>query len=200
MPATARRDHRRATYQDVLNAPPNKVAEIVDGELSLLPRPAGPHAEVTSHLGMEIGPKFRVLRTSGPRRPGGWRILDEPELHLADDYGGQHVLVPDLAGWRLERLPQLPQTAWFEVVPDWVCEVVSPGTARHDRMRKVPIYRQHGVPYLWLVDPLVQTVEVLQLRDGAYVVQQTAGGNDRRARLPPFDAVAFDLRRFWPVG
>lgn len=201
MPATAlRHPHKRANYQQVLDAPSNKVAEIIDGDLSLMPRPAGPHAEITSHLAMEIGPKFRRVAGSGPRRPGGWRILFEPELHFPDDFGDSHVVVPDLAGWRLERLPQLPTTAWFEVVPDWVCEVVSPGTARHDRMRKMPVYRQHGVAFVWLVDPLAQTVEVFVLNDGQYTLQQTAGGMDRKARLPPFDSVTFDLRRFWVVG
>ena len=197
MPTTAKKSEPRwATYQDVLNAPAHQVAEILHGELFLFPRPAIAHAEAGSELGGQLRVRFGG-RSGGPRAPGGWRILFEPELHFTDAMARLAVVVPDVAGWRLERMPVSPDVAFIELAPDWLCEVVSPGTARVDRMRKVPLYAEQGVPWVWLVDPQAETVEVLQLRDGAYSLVQTAEGNDKKAKLRPFDAVGFDLRRWW---
>jgi Uma2 family endonuclease len=178
---------RPATHADLLALPDNVVGEIVDGELVVAPRPAPSHAIATSHLGGEIvGPYGR-----GRGGPGGWLILDGPELHL-----GQQVLVPDLAGWLRERMPRLPQTAWFELRPDWVCEVLSPSTAILDRTRKQEIYREHGVPWIWFVDPSSHTVEVLRLSGQDLVVAGTFGG-DGEARIQPFEAVGIDLGALW---
>ena len=146
-------DMKRATYEDVLNAPSNKVAEILDGELFLSPRPAPKHAVASSEIGMAIGNPFH----RGAGGPGGWWILDEPELHF-----GEQVLVPDLAGWRRERLPAIPDEAFFTLAPDWVCEVLSPSTERIDRSRKLRIYAEAGVQHAWLVKPTDRTVEVLR--------------------------------------
>ena len=181
-----------AIYADLLALPENVVGEIVDGEVVVSPRPAPPHAVAASYLGIEIGGSFG-RRHGGP---GGWLILDEPELHLGD-----HVLVPDLAGWLRERMPRLPETAWFELRPDWVCEVLSPSTAILDRTRKQDIYRQHGVPWLWFVDPPSHTIEVLRLSGQDWVVAGTFGG-EGEARIPPFDAVAIDVGALWdaPAG
>ena len=126
-------------------APPNKVAEIVDGELFLSPRPASPHALAASAIAEELGPPFK----RGRGGPGGWVIVYEPELHLASD-----VLVPDLAGWRRTRMPLAPNAPFFTLAPDWICEVLSPGSARLDRKGKMPIYGPEGVPNAWLVDPI----------------------------------------------
>ena len=123
---------KRATYDDVLAAPPNKVGEILDGELFLSPRPEPRHAVASSALGMALGNPFH----HGSGGPGGWWILFEPELHLRRD-----VMVPDLASWRRERMPRLPSTAGFELAPDWECVVLSPSTARIDRTRKLRISR-----------------------------------------------------------
>ena len=113
----------RATYQDVLDAPPNKVAEVIDGKLSILPRPRTPHAMVISRLGMRIGSRFDIDHSG----PGGWWIVDEPELHLGED-----ILVPDLGGWRRERMPECPNAAYFTRVSDWTCEVLSRSTRKLD--------------------------------------------------------------------
>ena len=138
---------------------------------------------------------FDGKRGGPPDRPGGWWILDEPELHL-----GPHVIVPDLAGWRRERMPSLPDTAWFETTPDWVCEVISPSPSRRDRIQKARIYRECLVEWLWLVDPLAQTVEVMHAETGRWVVMGGWEGEDAHARMPPFDAVAIDLARWWDSG
>ena len=119
----------RATYQDVLDAPAHRVAEIVEGTLHTHPRPAMPHALASSQLGAELGGAFG--RSRGGR--GGWWIIDEPELHLGED-----ILVPDLAGWRRERMPVYPDTAYVTLAPDWVCEVLSASTRRLDLHGKRP--------------------------------------------------------------
>ncbi|MGE0682703.1 MAG: Uma2 family endonuclease, partial [Candidatus Binatia bacterium] len=112
---------RRATYEDLLKVPDILIAEILDGELITSPRPASPHARAASVLIQDVGPFDR--QTGGPGGPGGWWILFEPELHLDAD-----ILVPDLAGWRRERMPVLRDMPYFAQAPDWVCEVVSPST------------------------------------------------------------------------
>ena len=135
-PAPAR---PRATYDDLLAIPDHLVAEILDGELHATPRPAIPHAVASSSLGVEIGGPFGTGRGG----PGGWWILIEPEIHLAAD-----VVVPDLAGWRRAKLPEMPRTAFLELAPDWVCEIVWPSTERIDRGKKLPIYAREGVSHL----------------------------------------------------
>lgn len=179
---------RRATYDDVLAAPAHLVAELLDGELSLVPRPAMGHTVVASTLGAELGGPFQ----RGRGGPGGWWILDEPELHLAAD-----VLVPDLAGWRRERLPSVPASAaYLELAPDWVCEVSSPATARLDRVRKLPIYAREGVQHVWLVDPIARTLEVLALERGRWTLLLTAS-DEAPVRAAPFDAIELDLSALW---
>lgn len=178
---------RRATYEDVLVAPPDKIAEVVHGVLQLSPRPSGPHSAAGSALGDELGPPFK----RGRGGPGGWVILYEPELHLAD-----HILVPDLAGWRRERMPLLPRAAHITLTPDWVCEILSPRTARLDRTEKKPLYARLGVSYLWLVDPEALTLETYQLIDGRWVDLGAYSKNDR-PRAVPFDAIELDLGALW---
>lgn len=179
---------RRASYQDVLDAPEHLVAEVLDGELYTHPRPAGPHAEAASVLGMDVGGAFH----RGRGGPGGWIILDEPELHLGED-----ILVPDLAGWRRTRLPAVPAAAFIELPPDWACEVLSKSTALIDRQRKMPIYAREGVTHLWLVDPISRTVEVYRL-DGDGYRFVGAHGERELARLEPFDALELELGALWP--
>jgi Uma2 family endonuclease len=178
---------RPATYQDVLDAPPNMVAEIVRGALHLQPRPAPRHAHAHSILQSELGGAF----SRGKGGPGGWWILIEPELHFGGD-----VLVPDIGGWRRERMPALPDTAWFELAPDWVCEVLSPGTRRIDLTDKRAIYGEAGVGHLWLVDPLARTLEAFALEGGRWALVASLG-DDAEVRVPPFEAVAFPLDALW---
>lgn len=176
---------RPATYADIVALPEHLVGEILDGELVVSPRPAPRHADAASNLGGILIPPFRF----GDGGPGGWRIVDEPELNL-----GENVLVPDLAGWRLERMPALPDEAFFKLPPDWLCEVLSPSTSRTDRTRKLPIYARAGIPHLWLVDP--EALEVYSLEAGRWVLLATHGG-DETVRAAPFESVALDLARLW---
>jgi len=179
---------RVASYEDILALPENLVGEILHGVLHSHPRPAPRHARAYSALGVHLGGPF----DSGVGGPGGWWILDEPELHLRG-----HVLVPDLAGWRRERLPSLPETAWFELAPDWVCEILSPGTARTDRAIKMPIYADLDIPHLWLVDPDARTLETYRLQsDGHWLLLATLQQDDA-VRQPPFEAATFSLGMLW---
>ncbi|KYG11356.1 hypothetical protein BE21_57800 [Sorangium cellulosum] len=185
---------RRATYADLEAVPPNKVAELVRGTLHVFPRPAPKHAWTSSGLGAElIGPFQR-----GRGGPGGWIILDEPELHFPDpDVPGEiDALVPDLAGWRAERMPELPETAYFTLAPDWVCEVLSPSTEDIDRDEKMAVYAREGVRHAWLVDPIARTLEVYARQDrrwGPAVVHRDAA----RVRAEPFDAIELELSVLW---
>ena len=179
---------RKATYRDVLEAPAYMVAEIVKGVLHTQPRPASRHALAGSSLGMEIGNPFQ----RGRGGPGGWWIVDEPELHFGDD-----ILVPDLAGWRRERMPDYPDTPYFTLAPDWMCEVLSPSTRAFDLEEKRPIYAREGVGHLWFVDPAARTLEAFALQDGAWTPVGSAR-NDEPVTCPPFQAVTFPLDALWP--
>ena len=178
---------RDASYEDLLAVPENRVAEILNGRIHTHPRPASRHARASSVLGGRIGSPFDF----GAGGPGGWWIIDEPELHL-----GPQVMVPDLAGWRRERLPEYPDAPWFELSPDWVCEVLSPSTAQTDRSIKMPLYARHGVTHLWLVDPVLQTLEGYQRHNGRWLLLATLRQDDP-VRLAPFDAVEFPLSALW---
>jgi Uma2 family endonuclease len=181
---------KRATYEDVLNAPEDKIAEVLDGELFLSPRPGPKHAAGASALaGLLWGPFDR-----GRGGPGGWWILYEPELHL-----GEQIVVPDVSGWRRERMAALPDDAFFSLTPDWLCEVLSPSTERIDRARKLRIYAEAGVKHVWLLDPIQRTLEVFRLREGAWVVVGVVSGDDP-ARVEPFDAIELELDALWPQG
>jgi Uma2 family endonuclease len=178
---------RRATYQDVLDAPRHKVAEIIRGELRLSPRPAGPHAEVTSTLAAELIAPFKLGRNG----PGGWIILFEPELHLDDD-----IVVPDLAGWRRERLPAVDDVPYFTLAPDWLCEVLSPSTEKADRADKLAIYAAAGVRNVWLLHPIRRTLEVLRLHEARWLAL-AVHRDDERVRAEPFDAIDLELSALW---
>ncbi len=174
-------------YNDFMAVPDSMVAEILNGELITHPRPAPRHAVAASFLADELISPF----SKGRGGPGGWLIVAEPELHLGAD-----ILVPDLAGWRVSNMPALPETSYFEVRPDWICEVLSPSTERYDRKEKREIYAAHNIPFLWFVDPVSKTLETFELRDGYWVLLRTFGGEDE-VTAKPFDAVPFGLGSLW---
>ncbi len=181
------RPSRPARYSDIEALPENVVGEILGGVLYTHPRPASPHAAASSGLIEELGPPFK----RGRGGPGGWMILVEPELHLVED-----VLVPDLAGWRRERMPEMPHAPAFTLAPDWACEVISPSTEVVDRAIKLPIYARERVTHLWLVNPLTKTLEVLRLDGDSY---RLVGVHAEQAkpRIEPFDAIELDLAVLW---
>ena len=179
---------RSATYEDLLKVPEHLVAEIIDGELVTSPRPGARHTASSSSLGADLHNSFGRGNRGGP---GGWVILDEPELHIV----GQ-IMVPDLAGWRRERMPEIPDVAFFELAPDWVCEVLSPSTAARDRTRKMHHYAGAHVQHVWLLDPNLRTLEVFRLDgNGWRLVLSTA--SDAAIRAEPFEAVEIDMAGVW---
>lgn len=184
---------KRATYQDVVDAPDDKLAEIINGELVLSPRPGVPHTRIASVVGVQLGGPF----DAGNGGPGGWIILDEPELHLAvDDH--TDVFVPDLAAWRRERLPALSNDSHLTLEPDWICEVLSKSTEATDRLTKMPAYGLAGVRYAWLIHAGFRSLEVFELHEGERKWLTTAVyQGDVRARIRPFEAIELDLSVWW---
>jgi Uma2 family endonuclease len=178
---------RPATYDDLAALPDTVVAEIVNGELHSSPRPGPPHGEAGVEIGGQLVPPFH----KGVGGPGGWRILYEPELHLGVD-----VLVPDWAGWRRERLPHRPTTAYYPIAPDWVCEILSPSTAQLARTKKLAIYARECVAHAWLIDPSLGTLEVLRLENDRWTILATHHGAEI-VRAQPFDEIELDLGAFW---
>jgi Uma2 family endonuclease len=179
---------RHATYDDLLAVPAHLVAELIHGELYTYPRPALPHARAASRLGIDLGGPF----DRGKGGPGGWILLDEPELHLHGD-----VLVPDLAGWRRERVPEMPRTPAFELAPDWVCEVLSPATAAVDRTDKMVIYAREQIRHVWLGDPMIATLEIFRLLNGKTYEAVAAWRGEVKVRAEPFDAIELELAAIW---
>jgi Uma2 family endonuclease len=176
-------------YEQLMNLPENVTGEIIKGVLHTQPRPTARHALAASAVEGELYNPYH----KGRGGPGGWWILVEPEVHFIRD---TEVLVPDLAGWRRERMPVLPEDHRFEVVPDWVCEVLSPSTYRKDRVIKMKTYAQYGVAYLWLIDPLARILEAYALDEGHWTVAGLYQGQDE-VSVAPFDAIAIALGDLW---
>jgi Uma2 family endonuclease len=180
---------RPATYADYAAVPSHQVAEIIDGTLYVFPRPAPKHTTASSRLGVKLGGPFDL----GDGGPGGWRILDEPEIHFFKE----QPVSPDLAGWRRERMPKLPETAYFALAPDWICEVLSPSTEEHDREIKMPLYAVHGVRWAWLLDPIAKTLETYTLSEGRRWGKPTLYHDDACVRAAPFAEIELDLSLLW---
>jgi Uma2 family endonuclease len=179
----------QATYS-VLNAlPKGWVGEIIDDELVASPRPQAAQTRAAFMLGVELGEQL------DPRRGGNgrWCFLRAPELHL-----GRDVLVPDLAGWRRDRVSQPPEPSepFLTVAPDWVCEVVSPVTLSLDRVRKLPLYAQHGVSHAWFIDPEARTLEVFQRLKRGWLFAASYEG-DALVRAEPFSSIPLELGSLW---
>ena len=180
---------KRATYADLALLPPNHVGEILRGVLHSHPRPALPHTVAASVLGDELGPPF----FRGRGGPGGWVILDEPEIHLGAE---PDIVVPDLAGWQRARMPEIPQSAFVTLAPDWICEVVSLSTEAIGRGEKLPIYARERVGHAWLVDPIIRTLEVFRLDGEGWRLAGT-WRDDAKVRAEPFDAIELELAALW---
>lgn len=181
---------RHATYEDLVRVPANLIAQLIHGVLHTHPRPTLRHAATSSHLGVLLGAPFRF----GNGGPGGWILYDEPELHLGPR---PDILVPDLAGWRRERLAdERPDAPWTAIAPDWICEVLSPSTEALDRAEKMDIYLRERVAHVWLIDPQIRTLEVYR-HGGAHWHRLAVHHDDARVRAEPFDAIDLPLGVLW---
>ncbi|MBI2213256.1 MAG: Uma2 family endonuclease [Acidobacteria bacterium] len=177
----------RATYDDIVKLPDFQIGELVDGELYATPRPALRHARLAVNLIVAIATTYDHIRIG----PKGWHLLFEPEIHLGDD-----VFVPDLAGWRMERLASIPDTAWAETEPDWICEILSPSNGHYDRAVKMPAYARYGIPYAWIVDPVLRRIDTW-MRDGREWRPTGNWPSTSPILAPPFDSVAIDRTQLW---
>ena len=183
----------RATYQDLYSIPENMTGEIIDGELIVTPRPSRKHGYAASSLGGRLTPPYQFGEGGGP---GGWIFIVEPEIGLGED-----ILVPDVAGWKRAGFPMDEDHNWISVPPAWVCEVLSPGTARTDKTGKMPVYARFGVPHLWFIDPIARTLDAFRLEEGKWVVAGLFVQNDKvqndKVRIEPFPEVEIDLSDLW---
>ena len=177
----------KTAHEKWLELPDNVIGEIIGGNLHVSPRPAPKHARASTKLSGQLDGPF----DSGKGGPGGWVIVFEPEIHL-----DVNIIVPDIAGWTREHLPEIPDAAFFSIVPDWICEVLSPGTVVLDRSKKMPIYARQGVRHFWLVDPIAKTLEVYENDHLNWKLLRTYA-NDDKVRAAPFDAIEIDLAVLW---
>jgi Uma2 family endonuclease len=190
MVLTANKKPRKAaTYADLEAVPPHLVAEILGGELVTHPRPSNRHATAHTSLVGSLTPSFQF---GGGGGPGGWWFKIEPELHL-----GEHVSVPDIAGWRRDRMTAEPDGHAITLPPDWICEILSPSTAPYDRTIKLGIYHQFGVGHLWYVDPIARTLEVFE-RGSEHWILLGVFAEFQDVSAKPFDALTFNLGTLWP--
>ncbi|MCL5405323.1 MAG: Uma2 family endonuclease [Deltaproteobacteria bacterium] len=180
---------KSATYEDLYKIPDNMIGEIIDGELIATPRPAPKHARATTVLSNIIGPSYDRFGEGGG--PGGWIFLYEVEIKL-----GEHILVPDLAGWKQERFPTEIEHNWIPVAPDWICEFLSPATLRTDKIKKMPVYAQFGVAYAWLIDPRDKTLDIYSLESGRWSLLGSFVENDK-VRAEPFLEIEINLADLW---
>ena len=179
---------RPATYADIEALPPHVTGQIIFGVLHAHPRPSPRHGLAANRLSQEVTGPFDLGRGG----PGGWIFIVEPELHL-----GRHVVVPDIAGWRSERLTPFPETAFIATPPDWLCEVLSPSTQAIDRTDKLAVYAEAGVKHCWYVDPIAKTLEVLALTGAKWLLAATFKDADP-VTAPPFEVHTFPLDVLWP--
>ncbi len=140
---------------------------------------------VASNLGIEIGGPYH----RGKGGPGGWWILQEPEVHFVLD---KEVSVPDVAGWKKERMPVIPDGHKFQITPDWICEVLSPSTESIDREIKKPLYASFGVKYLWLINPINKVLEAFKLVNEDWEAQGVFSANER-VKIEPFESAEICL-------
>lgn len=194
MSLAAKSQQPRATLADLLAIPEaNRFHEIIDGELVEKAMPSGRHGGTQAGIVSRIGPRYG--RRSGGRHPGGWHFATEAEVLFAED----QIYRPDVAGWRRERLAELPSTVPITVRPDWVCEVLSPSNAGNDLVRKLRAYHRAALPHYWILDPIAETLFVYRWAEAGYLRVVSVQG-DERVSAEPFEHVTFSVRGLLDPG
>ena len=176
------------TLADLDALPASVKGEIIDGVLYTMTRPRAVHQRTALDVGSDLRDPFQ----RGRGGPGGWWILPEPGIELPNT----PEIAPDVAGWKLARLPILPNDEPIRVVPDWVCEILSPSTRRHDLLVKKPYYAKIGVPHHWLIDREARTITAYRLESGRWS-ELGVFGDERDARIEPFEDAALDIASWW---
>lgn len=172
-------------YAQIEALPRGVTGEILEpGVIRTLSRPAKPHRWAAKRILLGLGEKD--IGSGGT----GWWIEVETEVRF-----GERLAVPDLSGWRVERVLELPNENPLTVMPDWCCEVLSPGTARDDKRLKLPLYAASGVPWLWLVDPALRLLEIYETMKGRPALAMTLA-EDEKAAPPPFD-IPLEVGSWW---
>jgi Uma2 family endonuclease len=179
---------KSATYADIEALPAHLIGEIINGTLVTQPRPVRRHTGAATALGALVPGAYQF----GIGGPGGWVFANEAELHL-----GPHVLVADIAGWKMERMTESPEEPYFHIAPDWVFEAMSPSTEKYDRNEKRTIYAHHGVGYLWYLDPRLKMLETFQKAEKQWLLTGTFT-DDANVCAPPFEDLTFSLGKLWP--
>jgi Uma2 family endonuclease len=180
---------KHATSADLLELPEGSRAELIGGAIVHLPPPLPEHGRSQRTIGRFIGGPFDDDHGRGG--PGGWWILPEVEVQL-----GSEIVRPDIVGWRRERLPSPWGMRPIGVVPDWICEALSPSNERHDRVYKANLYAESGVAFYWIVDPSERILEAFELASGGWI-RIGAWGSGETARVRPFDAVELEMDRLF---
>jgi Uma2 family endonuclease len=187
--STTKPSPKAPTLADLDALPPGIVGEIIEGVLYTMTKPRARHQRTTTRIGADVGDPFDMGRGG----PGGWWILAEPGIELPST----PEISPDVAGWRRERMPELPVDEPIRVVPDWVCEILSPTTRRHDMLRKLPYYAKVGVAFLWLVDIDARVLTAHRLESSGWHIIGTYS-DETEVRIAPFDAVPLNVTDWWP--
>ncbi|MBI4957510.1 MAG: Uma2 family endonuclease [Myxococcales bacterium] len=181
--AVAAKRSGRHTLEDLLAIPEQeRFHEVLDGELVRKAMPSAKHGSTQLATSQLLRPYNR--RPGGKGGPGGWWFAAETEVALAPD----QIFRPDVAGWRRERLPELPAEGPVAVRPDWVCEILSPSHVRNDTVRKLRAYHHHQIPHYWIIDPVEETLTVHRFTEGGYLLVLAAERGER-VRAEPFDAI-----------
>jgi Uma2 family endonuclease len=188
--STTKPSARPPTLADLDALPPGIVGEIIEGVLYTMTKPRARHQRTSTGISGDLCGPFDLGRGG----PGGWWIISVPGIELPND---TKEISPDVAGWRRERMPELPVDEPISVVPEWVCEILSPTTRRHDLLRKQPYYAKVGVPFLWLVDLEARVLTAYRLERDAWQVIGTYS-EETEVRIPPFDAVPLRVTDWWP--
>jgi Uma2 family endonuclease len=190
--STSKPSMKPPTLADLDALPPGIVGEIIEGVLYTMTKPRARHQRTGTGIGSDLRGPFDLGRGG----PGGWWIIAEPGIELPND---TKEISPDVAGWRRERMPELPVDEPIRVVPDWVCEILSKTTRRHDQLVKLPYYADVGVPYAWIVDLEARVLTAQRLESGRWLTIGTYS-DETEARIAPFDAVPLNVADWWPPG
>jgi len=189
MSTTTKPSTKPPTLADLDALPPGIVGEIIDGVLYTMTKPRMRHQRTGTGISADLRGPFDLGRGG----PGGWWIVTEPGIELPNT----PEISPDVAGWRRERMPEMPGDEPIRVVPDWVCEILSKNTRRHDQVVKMPYYAKIGVAYAWVADAEARVLVAYRLESGAWRVIGTYS-NETEARIEPFDTVPVNVADWWP--